>query len=50
MPDADIVVMEDLRHAIRGDAGHGSDILGLHPVGVHLEDSFHQCRAIGDFV
>ena len=48
MPDADTIVMENLRHALRGDTDQGGDILGVHPVGVHLENSFHQRRSVCD--
>ena len=50
MPDADIVVMEDLRYALGRDTDLGGDFLAMHPVGVHLEDAFYQSRSVGDFV
>lgn len=50
MPDTDILVMEDLRYALRGDADQRGDILGVHPIGVHLQDSFHQRRSVSDLV
>lgn len=50
MPNADIIVMEDLRHALRDDTDQGGDILGVHPIGVHLKDTIHQRRAVGDLV
>ena len=50
MPDADVVVMEDLRYALECDADLGSDFFSMHPLGIHLEDSLHQSRSVGDFV
>lgn len=36
MPDADTVVMKDLRDALGRDAQLGTDLLGMLPVGIKL--------------
>lgn len=50
MPDANIVVMKDLRDALGSDAQLGTDLLGMHPVGIHRKDALYESRTVGDLV